>query len=50
MPFDPPYNTTSRPADVVDKSGAQHTPMSRAKHLARLAMSRVKKDLGQKGK
>lgn len=48
VPFAPPYNTTSRPADVVDKSGAHHTPMSRAKHLARLAMGRVKKDLGKK--
>jgi len=50
VPFEPPYNTSSRPAEVTDKSGATHTPMSRAKHLARLAMSRVKKDLGTKGK
>lgn len=46
VPFAPPYNTTSAP--VTDKSGATHTPMSRAKHLARLAMKRVKKDLGKK--
>ena len=49
-PFIPPFNTTSKPAEVVDKSGAHHTPMSRAKHLAHLAMGRVKKDLGNKGK
>jgi hypothetical protein len=47
VPFDPPYNTTSQPV-TQDKSGAKHTPMSRAHHLARLAMSRVKKDLGSK--
>ena len=47
VPFAPPYNTTSSP-EVKDKSGATHTPMSRAKHLARFAMSKVKKDLGQK--
>jgi len=48
VPFAPPYNTTSRPAETKDKSGATHTPMSRAKHLAKLAMGRVKKDLGKK--
>lgn len=48
VPFAPPYNTTSQPAETKDKSGAVHTPMSRAKHLARLAMGRVKKDLGKK--
>jgi hypothetical protein len=47
VPFATPYNTTSAPADVKDKSGAVHTPMSRAKHLASLAMKRVKKDLGK---
>ena len=47
VPFAPPYNTSSAP--VTDKSGATHTPMSRAKHLARLAMKRVKTDLGKKG-
>ena len=50
VPFGPPYITPSSPAFTKDKSGATHTPMSRAKHLARLAMSRVKKDLGTKGK
>lgn len=47
LPFDPPYNTTSG-TEVVDKSGAKHTPMSRVKHLARQAMKKVKKDLGSK--
>jgi hypothetical protein len=46
-PFDPPYNTSSG-TEVVDKSGAKHTPMSRVKHLARQAMKKVKKDLGSK--
>ena len=46
-PFEPPY-TTGKPDVVTDKSGAKHTPMSRAKHLARLAMTRMKKDLGKK--
>ena len=50
VPFEAPYNTSSSPAVKIDKSGAKHTPMSRAKHLAHLAMARVKKDLGQKGK
>jgi hypothetical protein len=45
-PFDPPYSKKS--AETTDKSGAKHTPMSRAHHLARSAMSRIKKDLGQK--
>jgi hypothetical protein len=46
-PFDPPYNTSSG-TEVMDKSGAKHTPMSRVKHLARQAMKKVKKDLGSK--
>ena len=46
-PFDPPYNTSSG-TEVMDKSGAKHTPMSRVKHLARQAMKKVKKDLGTK--
>jgi len=37
-----------KPATVTDKSGAKHTPMSRAKHLARLSMKKIQKDLGQK--
>lgn len=46
VPFAPPFSF--KPAETTDKSGAKHTPMSRAHHLARLAMSKVKKDL--KGK
>jgi hypothetical protein len=42
VPFAPPYGTS---ADVVkDKSGAKHTPMSRAKDLARTALKRMKKE------
>jgi hypothetical protein len=37
-PFDKPYTTTK--AVVTDKSGAKHTPMSRARDLARQAMKR----------
>lgn len=45
VPFTGPYNTTSSPShDTKDKSGAVHTPMSRAKHLAKMAMQRVKKE------
>ena len=43
-PFDPPY-TTNEPKNVKDKSGAIHTPMSRAKDLARKAMKRVKTEM-----
>jgi len=50
VPFAPPYNTTSSPEFVKDKSGAIHTPMSRAKNLAQLAMKKMRKELGQKGK
>ena len=46
-PFAPPYNTSSSPA-IKDKSGAVHTPMSRAKHLARTAIKKITKDLGNK--
>ena len=42
-PFDAPYTTT--PSDVKDKSGAIHTPMSRAKDLARQAMKKVKTEM-----
>jgi hypothetical protein len=41
-PFDKPYKTV--PKDVTDKSGAIHTPMSRARDLARNAMKKVKKE------
>jgi hypothetical protein len=47
LPFDTPYNTSSSPA-IKDKSGAIHTPMSRAKHLARTAMKKISKDLANK--
>ena len=42
-PFDGPY--TKVKGDVKDKSGAVHTPMSRAKHLARQAMKKVKNEM-----
>jgi predicted RNA binding protein YcfA (HicA-like mRNA interferase family) len=35
VPFDKPYKTTK--SNVTDKSGAKHTPMSRARDLARKA-------------
>ena len=38
VPFDGPY--TTRPSTVTDKSGAKHTPMSRARDLARQATKR----------
>lgn len=41
-PFDGPYN--KNPGTVKDKSGAVHTPMSRAKHLARQAMKKQMKE------
>jgi len=45
-PFDKPYTKIK---DVVtDKSGAKHTPMSRARDLARQAFKKVKNDLSEK--
>lgn len=41
-PFDGPYTKT--PGTTKDKSGAVHTPMSRAKHLARMAMKQKMKE------
>ena len=41
-PFDGPYK--KKPSNVTDKSGAVHTPMSIAKHLARQAMKKVTKE------
>jgi hypothetical protein len=41
-PFDGPYTTTK--AVVKDKSGAKHTPMSRARDLARKAMAKNMKE------
>ena len=50
VPFEGPYNPTSRPTTVTDKSGAKHTPMSRVKHLAKQAMKKVKTEmLGKTG-
>lgn len=47
VPFAPPYNTSSSPV-TTDKSGAKHTPVSRVKHLARMAMKKVSSDLKSK--
>ena len=44
VPFEKPYNTTSDPV-TTDKSGAKHTPMSRARDLAQSAMKRVKTEM-----
>jgi hypothetical protein len=38
-PFNKPYNKDS--GTTTDKSGAKHTPMSKARHLARQAMSKT---------
>jgi hypothetical protein len=43
VPFDGPYTKT--PATTKDKSGAVHTAMSRAKHLAKQAMKNVKEEV-----
>lgn len=43
-PFEEPYTRTV-PVDVKDKSGAVHTPMSRARDLARAAMKKVKTEM-----
>lgn len=42
-PFDKPY--TKIGSTVTDKSGAKHTPMSRARDLARSAMKRIKTEM-----
>jgi hypothetical protein len=42
VPFDKPYKTV--PKDVTDKSGAKHTPMSRARDLARQSFKKLKKE------
>lgn len=41
VPFSGPY--TKGPAVVTDKSGAKHSPMSRVKHLARMAAKEAEK-------
>jgi len=43
VPFDKPYKTVKKP-DVKDKSGAVHTPMSRARDLAKQAFKKVKNE------
>jgi hypothetical protein len=40
VPFDPPYRKIKGTGTVTDKSGAKHTPMSRARDLARAALKR----------
>jgi hypothetical protein len=42
-PFEGPY--TKVPSDVKDKSGAVHTPMSRARNLAKAAMKKLKTEM-----
>ena len=42
-PFEGPY--TKVPSDVKDKSGAVHTPMSRARNLAKAALKKVKTEM-----
>jgi len=42
-PFDGPY--TKAKGTIKDKSGALHTPMSRARDLAKTAMKKVKKEM-----
>ena len=37
-PFDKPYTTVK--GTITDKSGAKHTPMSRARDIARMAMKK----------
>ena len=42
-PFEGPY--TKIPSNVKDKSGAVHTPMSRARNLAQAAMKKLKTEM-----
>jgi hypothetical protein len=42
-PFEKPYKTVKDPVST-DKSGAKHTPMSRAKDLAKNALKKVKNE------
>jgi hypothetical protein len=42
-PFDGPYKKIDKV--TTDKSGAKHTPMSRARDLAQAAMKRVKTEM-----
>ena len=43
IPFDGPYTKT--PSNIKDKSGAVHTPMSRAKDLARQSFKKLKNEM-----
>ena len=43
-PFDGPYKKVTGDGNVKDKSGAVHTPMSRARDLARKAMQKKMKE------
>ena len=48
VPFDPPYKKVEDNGTTTDKSGAQHTPMSKARHLARQALKKqMKEDVEQ---
>lgn len=42
VPFDGPYTKTS--GSTTDKSGAVHSPMSKVRHLARMAMKKQMKE------
>lgn len=44
IPFDGPYKKVQGDGNVKDKSGAVHTPMSQARHLARQAMKKQMKE------
>jgi hypothetical protein len=43
VPFEGPYKKAKD--TVTDKSGAKHTPMSRARHLARMALQKKKQEV-----
>jgi len=40
VPFDPPYKKV-KSGTTIDKSGAKHTPMSKARHLAQMAIKQA---------
>lgn len=42
IPFDGPYKKVDKEV-TTDKSGAKHSPMSKARHLARMALAQQKK-------
>jgi hypothetical protein len=39
-----PWRKIKGTGSVTDKSGAQHTPMSRARHLAQMGLNKTKKE------